>query len=287
MKINHSKLKNTGIIFELLTRQIASDIVSGKESAAVDIVKNYFSKTELGKEHKLYQALVSSRSLSEHKAEILINATLEVSSRLNRTALRREKYNLIKEMRKYYDVEDFFKSKINNYAQYAAAYNLIESHNSLEFIEPTQVVENKITLLEFITKKEVNKDELTDKVLEEYMQMDKGTRMMTYRILLEKFNEKYTDLNNRQKLVLKEYINNISNTVKLRDFVNENTITIKNELKVLIPEISDPTTKIKVKEIVNFLKPLDKTKNVKDDDIVLLLQYYQLVSELKSTKANV
>ena len=153
MKIKHSKFKNTGILFELLVRQIASDTVSGKDSAAIGLVRKYFSKSELTKEHKLYQALINSKALTEGKAESLINATLEISARLNRTALRKEKYNLIKDIRESYSIEEFFKSKINNYTQYAAAYSLIEAHSSLEFVEPAQVIENKVTLLEHIIRK--------------------------------------------------------------------------------------------------------------------------------------
>jgi len=283
-KISHSKFKNTGILFELLVRQIASDTVSGKDSAAIELVKKYFSKTELTKEHKLYQALVNTKTLTEGKAESLINATLEISSRLNRSTLRKEKYNLIKDIRESYDIEEFFKSKINNYSQYAAAYNLIEAHNSLDFIEPSQVIENKVTLLEHIIRKEVNKEDVKDRVLEEYAKMDKGTRILAYRILLEKFNEKYGDLSNAQKSVLKEYINNISNTVKLREFVNESYTSIKLELVELNKKVTDRTTKIKITEIVNLLKPLDKNQNVKDDNIIALLQFHQLVEELKTVK---
>ena len=284
MKIKHSKYKNTGILFELLVRQIASDTVSGKDSSAINIVKKYFSKSELAKEHKLYQALVSSKALTEGKAESLINATLEVSSRLNRSALRKEKYNIIKDIRESYDLEEFFKSKINNYSQYAAAYNLIEAHNSLEFIEPSQVIENKITLLEHITNNTIDKNKVKDDVLEEYIQMDKGTRMLIYKTLLEKFNSKYNNMSVAQKNVLKEYINNISNTVKLREFVNESFTTIKAELNKLNRAVTDKTTQIKINEVVNILKPLDKNQNVKDDNLIALLQFHQLIAELKSAK---
>ena len=284
MKIKHSKFKNTGILFELLVRQVASDTVSGKDSAAINLIRKYFSKAELAKEHKLYQALVSSKALTEGKAESLINATLEISSRLNRSALRKEKYNIIKDIRESYDLEEFFKSKINNYSQYAAAYNLIEAHNSLEFIEPSQVIENKVTLLEHITRKEVNKNKVEDSVMEEYLSMDKGTRMLIYRTLLERFNSKYNNMSVSQKNVLKEYINNISNTVKLREFVNESFSSIKAELVKLNKIVTDKTTQIKINEVVNVLKPLDKNQNVKDDNIIALLQFHQLVAELKSVK---
>ena len=284
MKIKHSKFKNTGILFELLVRQIASDTVSKKDSAAVGLVRKYFSKSELAKEYKLYQALIQPKSLSEAKAETFINSTLEASLRLNKTALRKEKYNLIKDIREHYDLEEFFKAKINNYKQYAAAFNLIEAHNSLEFTEPQQIIDNKITLLEHITRKEVNKEGVKDRVMEEYGSMDKGTRILAYRMLLEKFNSKYATLSDRQKLILKEFINNITNTTKLREFVNKNFGVITEEINTLIPSITDKTTQIKLAEVVTLLKPLDKTQSVKDENIISLLQYYQLIEEIKSVK---
>jgi len=284
MKIKHSKFKNTGILFELLVRQIASETVSNKDSAAIGLVKKHFSKSELAKEYKLYQALITPRSLSEAKAEVFINATLEASLRLNKTSLRKEKYNLIKDIREHYDLEEFFKAKISHYKQYAAAFNLIESHNSLEFTEPQQIIDNKITLLEHITRKEVNKEGVKDRVMEEFNGMDKGTRILAYRMLLEKFNSKYSTLSDTQKGVLKEFINNISNTTKLRDFVNKNFITITEEINKLIPNVTDRTTQIKLAEVITLLHPLDKTQSVKDENIISLLQYHQLIEELKTVK---
>jgi hypothetical protein len=284
MKIKHSKFKNTGILFELLVRQIASDTVSNKDSAAIGLVKKYFSKSELAKEYKLYQALITPKNLSEAKAETFINSTLEASLRLNKTALRKEKYNIIKEIRENYDLEEFFKAKINNYKQYAAAFNLIEAHNSLEFTAPQQIIDNKITLLEHITRKEINKEGVKDRVMEEYASMDKGSRILAYRMLLEKFNSKYATLSDRQKLTLKEFINNITNTTKLREFVNKNFSIITEEINALIPSITDKTTQIKLSEVVTLLQPLDKTQSVKDENIISLLQYYQLIEEIKSVK---
>ena len=159
-----------------------------------------------------------------------------------------------------------------------------EAHNSLEFVEPSQVIENKVTLLEHITRKEVNKDEVKDRVMEEYMSMDKGTRILVYKTLLERFNSKYNNMSNTQKAVLKEYINNISNTVRLREFVNNHFAAIRAELNQLNKSVTDKTVQIKLNEVVNLLKPLDKNQNVKDDNIIALLQFHQLISELKSTK---
>ncbi len=284
MKIKHNKYKNTGILFELLVRQITSDTVSGKNSPAINLIRKYFSKTELAKEHKLYQTLVDSKVINEVKAETLINTTLELSTRLNRSNLRRDKYNLIKEIKAQYDIEEFFKAKINNYTQLAAVYNILEAKNATEFINPDQIIENKNTLLEHIVRKDIVKVENKDQVLEEYATMDNSTKLLVYKILLEKFNEKYVSLSPKQKSVLKEYINNISNTVKLREFVNENFESLRDELTKLNESVTDKTTQIKINEVITFLQPLDKKVSVKDEHIVSLLQYHQLVTELKSIK---
>jgi hypothetical protein len=284
MRIKHSKFRNPGILFELLVRQIASDTISNKDSAAINLVKKYFNKTELANEYKLYQIITNSRTTNESKAELFINSTIQASTRLNKSALRNEKYNLIKEIREHYNIEEFFKAKINHYTQYAAIYNLIEVQNSSEFIEPIQIIDNKVTLLEHITRKEVNKDKVKDQILEEYASMDKGTRLLAYRVLLERFNKKYSTLDNKQKVILKEYINNISNTTMLKDFVNNQYVTIRTELSELIDKIEDKTINIKLNEIITFLQPINKNQNVKDENIISLLQYHQLIKEIKLIK---
>ena len=282
MKLKHNKFKNTGILFELLTRQITADIMSNKESAAVDIVKNYFSRGELAKEYKLYQALTKANALSEIKAETVLSSTIKLSERLNRTSLRKEKYNLIKEIKKHYDLEEFFKAKIHNYKAYAAVYNLIEAQISTEFIEPTFVVENKITLLEFLTKQNVDKNKVEDQVMTEYASQDKNTRALISKIMIEKFNEKYANLLPEQRDVLKIYINKISNTVSLREYVNESFVNIKNTLTELTDKVVDQRTQIKLKELQSIIKPIDKNESVKDEDILNLLQFHELIHEIKS-----
>ena len=282
MKLKHNKFKNTGILFELLTRQITADIMSNKESAAVDIVKKYFSRGELTKEYKLYQTLTKAVSISEAKAETIVSSTIKLSERLNRTALRKEKYNLIKEIKEHYDLEEFFKAKIHNYKAYAAVYNLIEAHISLEFIEPSFIVENKVTLLEFLTQQNVNKNKIEDQVMLEYASQDKATRELISKIMIDKFNEKYANLLPEQREVLKTYINKVSNTVSLRDYVNESFIQIKKSLVTLNAKVTDQRTQIKLKELQSIIQPIDKNESVKDEDILNLLQFHELIHEIKS-----
>jgi hypothetical protein len=281
-KINHSKYKNSGIIYELLIRQLTSDVVSSnKSSKALDIIKKYYNKTELAKEHKLYQILNTTKLINESKAEILINSVLESSRKLNRTLLRKEKYNIIKEIQEHYNLDNFFKAKVNNYKSLASIYVLIEQANIPEFTDPNQIINNKCYLLENICRKDVI-DEEQDNTLKEYSKYDKGMRLLTYKLLIEKFNNKYSELSTPQKHVLKEYLNNISNINSLRDFLNNQNILLKRELKMLSKNIKDPVTSIKLNEVISLIKPIDKNQNVKDDNVLSTLQYHQLVNEIKS-----
>ena len=114
MNIKHSKYKNTGILFELLVRQVTADTLNGGQSPALNIIKKYFVKSELGKELKLYETLSKTNKVNEAKANILIQTILESSKRLNRSSLRRQKYNLINEIKEHYDLDEFFKTKLIN-----------------------------------------------------------------------------------------------------------------------------------------------------------------------------
>ena len=207
MYIKHSKFKNTGILFELLVRRITADTLSGANSPAVNILKKYFANTEVGKEYKLYEAVFKSNNVNENKANAILTTVLESSKKLNRSKLRKEKYNLIKELKEHYNLEELFKTKLTKYKELASLYTLLEIYNSQDITNPNQIIDNKVTLLEHLTAKDVNKEGVKDDILEEFKSYDKDLRILTYRVLLEKFNDKYSSLNNRQKYILKEFIN--------------------------------------------------------------------------------
>lgn len=283
-KLKHSKYKNSGLIFELLIRQVTADTISGKQSPALDIIKKYFLKSELSKEYKLYESLLKNLPLTESKANIVINTILETSKKLNRGTLRREKYNLIKEIRDNYNLDDFFKIKLPNYKAYAALYSLMEVYNNDNLVNPEAIITNKVTLLEVLTTSKINKKEVKDEVIEEFKKYDKDLRILTYRILLEKFNDKYDGLNENQKLVLKQFITEVDSTPKLKEFYNSKIKDIKSELAKLIESVDDKVMKIKLTEVNNIITELPKTTQIKNEDIVNLLQYYQLIEEIKSVK---
>jgi hypothetical protein len=280
MNIKHSKYKNTGILFELLVRQITADTLSGNDSKATNILKKYFVKTELGREYKLYETLSKHKNLTEGKAEVVVNSVIESSKNLNRGALKRQKYNLIQEISKYFNLDEFFATKLPSYKVHAALYTLLEIYNSENLSNPDQIINNKIAILESLTTRAVNKQKVEDDLMTEFQSYDKDLRILTYKVLLEKFNGKYASLNDNQKSVLKEFINSVDSTPKLKEFYNTKINEIKTELTTLAKKVTDKVVKIKLNEVNNMLLPLGKVAKVGNDDLVNLLQYYALLEEL-------
>ena len=278
MKVKHSKYKNTGILFELLTRQLTSDTITGNQSKSLSFLKKHFnSKTELLKEYKIYHTLATKKYSKDSQATMLIEELIKAHGRLNKSQLRREKYNLIKEIKDNYNVNDFFKSKISNYKIMASIFNLLENKNATAL----SIVNSKVTLLEHITEKQLPNNK-KDVVLENFNKQDKDTRLLTYKVLLEKFNNKYSGLEENQKTLLKEYVNSVSNSPALKSYLNQEIKAVKQSLTRYSKKVEDKAVAIKLNETKLMIKPLCKKSSVNDDNVVNLLNYYELVNELKT-----
>jgi hypothetical protein len=286
MNIKHSKYKNTGILFELLVRQVTADTLNGDQSPALNIIKNFFVKSELGKELKLYETLTKSKKINESRSNLLIQTLLESSKKLNKKTLKREKYNLINEIKKHYNLDEFFKTKLPNYKTQAAFYTLVEAQSSIEMISPDQIVANKYSILEYLTLGPVNPEKVKDEVLQEFQTYDKDIRMLTYKILLEKFNGKYSDLYESQKEVLKEFITSVDSTPKLRTFYNNRIQQLKEELATISNTIADKAVQIKLNEVLPLIVEIEKNQPIRNENIVDLLQYCELVEELKAAHGS-
>jgi len=280
MKPKHSKYKNTGILFELLTRQITSETISNSEPKAVGILRKFFSNNStLLKEYQIYHALLNKKFEKEASATVLIETLINAHYKLNKSLLRRERYNLVREIKETYNIEDFFKAKVPNYKIYASVYNLLENQSA----NLMSVVNSKVAILEHITNKNLPNKPKKEMVMEEYEKFDKETRALTHKMLMEKFNEKYSGLAENQRILLKEYVYSVSNSPKLKAFINKEIIAVKSELETLAPK-TDQVTQIKLNEVKNLIKPLCKKSSVHDDNVINLLNYYGLVNELKATQ---
>jgi hypothetical protein len=285
-KIKHSKFKNTGFIFELLVRQITSEIMSSNKSVAETILKEHFnSKKELSKELKLYQYLINEKYNSEAKAEKFIDTILEARKRLDEKKLTKEKYNLIKEIKETYNIDEFIKSPISNYKTLASIYKVFEVATLDEQFDPTDIVSSRFTIAENIISSSIqNKDaKIKNAVLEEYRKQDEDLRAISYKILVESFNSKYKNLTTEQKTLLKEYINNINNTGKLNDYVGNEVTKLVANLKEVGSKLTDKVTRIKLAETIANVKKIKSVKKIKEEHLSAMMMTYELLSELKNT----
>jgi len=284
----HLKIKNTGILFELLTRQITADVLNDKkDSIAIKTMKKYFGEhSELGKELELYNVLMNEKFNSETHAEKLIEAVVKSRRKLSNKLLKLEKYNLIKAIKESYDIVNFFSSRIPNYKVFASVYKLFDYTTNQHRNDPTDEVRNKYAIVEHIISKRVDSSVKTNKIIETYKKQEKDLRLLTYSMLVDKFNNKYSDLNEQQKVLLQKYIQNISNTNSLREFINEEITRINKKLKKNVKSIEDKVTVIKLKEAITLTKNLTNHRVVKDSDVVNLMRYYELVEEINNVIAK-
>ena len=285
-KIKHSKFKNTGFLFELLVRQITAEVMSSSKSIAEKLLKEHFnSKQELSKELKLYQYLINEKYNSESKAEQFINTILEARKKIDEKKLTKEKYNLIKEIKETYNLDEFIKSPISNYKTLASIYKIFETVVTDTQYEPTDIVSARFTIAENIINSSIqNKDvKLKDAVLEEYRKQDDDLRAVSYKLLVESFNNKYSNLTNDQKGLLREYINNINNTGKLSEYVSNEITKLVEGLKEVGSKISDKVTKIKLAETIANVRKIKSVKKIKEQHLSAMMMTYELLKELKES----
>ena len=282
MRIKHSKYKNTGLIFELLVKQIASDTLNKKDSKAVEILKQYFTgRSALVREFKLYEFVLKNKTVSQSKAESIVSTIIEVSRSIDKVNLKKQKYSLIKEIKDNYDIKEFFSINVKDYKPLAALYCLMEAHKITDVIDPNFLVDNKTTILEHLTRDRQDKKQVRDTLIEEYGKYDKDLKLLTFKILLEKFNSKYGSLLPEQKNILREFITSVDSSTKLRKVVNEELKKLKNIIIELKNSVEDEIVAIKLQEVAKTIQPVAKTKRVTDNHLINIMQYYELVQELK------
>lgn len=286
-KIKHSKFKNTGFLFELLTRQITLEILNGGKEVAKKIMKEFYGAgTELSKEHRLYSMLINEKYNTESKAEKFIDAILEAHCKLDYRELQREKYNLIKSIKENFEITNFLSSPVTNYKVLASIHKLFEA-KKLDVLDVKDVFDSKLTLVEHISNGSTQSDKVKkDKLVEEYKKQEKDLRLLTYKILVETFNKKYTNLNQEQKNLLREYINNVSNTSKFNDYYSAQLVNTIKKLHEMYTSIEDKITKIKLKETINLLKKQKPTNKIKDEQVSSLMLSYELIKEIESVNGK-
>lgn len=276
-KLKHSKYKNAGILFEMLVRKLTSETLSSDKSIAIDIIKKYFGKnTELSKELQLYNSIVKEQFKSEARALDFIKESQRAYSQLNQSLLRRQKYNLVKEISENFKFDSLAKGHINNYKVLASIYMLFEYQDSNNV---KQLTECKNAILDHVLLTEAKKTE-KDVVLETFKKQDESERLLTYKLLVDKFNQKYSKLSESQKRLLNKYIVHINDTDSLREYIKQEIPAIKKQLAEHSKQITDQVTQIKVKKLSEMLCNVETMKVIKESHVLSLLRYFELVDEL-------
>ena len=282
-KAKHSKFKNAGILFELLTRQITADILAGRdESFTKNLMFKYFHESkELGKEAQLYNFVLQQTSKDTNAAERILNVVLQTRSKLDERELNKQKYNVIKEIKEKYNIDEFLKNKIPNYKLYASIYKLFENQAEQEVkFDVSELLESREYIVENLTKEKKNDEESLDV----YGSQSAEVRLLAYKFLIENFNTKYSNLLPAQKKLLKEYITNISNSSKFTKFVNEEYKRVSVILKENLQTINSDIVKIKITEVVNQFSNKNVVGIVKENQLTSLLNAYELVEEIEKIK---
>lgn len=285
-KINNSKYKNTGVLFELLVRQITADTLAGKPvSEALDILKKYFNaSTELGKEMQLYRAFFESGKLTETKAIHFIDLVLEQRKKLDERKLAREKYDLIKEIKATYSLDEFLSTRINNYTVYASIYKTFANQTvqgqATSVVNISEVAAAKFTLVEHLlgsNKKPEAKRE--DELINEFKNQTEDLRLLTYKLAVDKFNHKYSNLNDKQKALLREYIENVSNTHSLLKYVKQEIPEMRAQLTAKA-KTADKITGIKLNEVASQLEKIGAKNTIRDNEVTAMMIAYEIIKEV-------
>jgi hypothetical protein len=283
--VRHNKIRNTGILFELLVRQITADVIENRPNGpAVKLMREFFSpKTELGKELMLYRAFFTVHNLSEQKAFQFLNLVSEQHKTLNQKKLYLEKYNLIREIKNTFDLKEFFSTRIPSYKIYASVYKIFENLRTNNIALIQEVANSQFTVVEYLTGNSVSKQIKEHTELSSVIRnQEDSTRFLTYKILLERFNKKYKNLQPEQKKLLQEYIYNSSNQSKLKSHIQTECKQLIRSLGIHTVKISDSVTKIKLAEVVTQLKAIQSASTIKENHMTALLIAYEILTELKS-----
>jgi hypothetical protein len=277
-KLKHSKYKNTGILFELLVRKLTSETLSSNKSVTIDIIKKYFGRsTELSKELHLYNSLIKEQFKSEAHALDYIRTVKSAYDKLNQSVLKRQRYNLVKEISDKFVFNDMAKTHINNYKVLASINMLFENE---ETANPKQIMECKLVIVDHVLLTERVKPQ-SDALMEAFTSQPKDIRLLSYKLLVDKFNEKYSVLDESQKQLLNKYIVNVNDTTALKEYIQKIIPGIKSDLATQSKTITDQVTKIKVSKLSEMLCNVESMKTIKESHVLSLLRYFDLVRELK------
>ena len=287
MKVKHSKFKNTAILFELLVKQITHEVLSNStKNVSEKIIKEFFSSNkELAKELRLYNQIVKEKYSSIDDAKLFLEEVAKERVKLDENKLNREKYNLIKTIKESYDLDKFLSSNLQNYKLLASVYKIFETKTLGRKVEIRDFIDSNNTILEHVTNKRIA-TKPTDTLYESFKQQSEDLRLLTYKLLIENFNKKYSNLDDSQKGLLREFINNVTNTSTFPKFIEEETKKVLSNLVKESKTVNDKVTKIKISEMIKLYKSEKFLKENQEKQVSVLMLTYELLKEVKNVNST-
>jgi hypothetical protein len=225
----------------------------------------------------LYNTLLKEQFKSEAQGLDYIRTVKLSYAKLNQSALKRQRYNLVKEISEKFIFANMSKMHITNYKVLASVYMLFE-YDETDNVKQLLECKNVILQNNLITSRiKVIKDPL----MEQYEAQPKDIRLLTYKLLVDKFNDKYAGLDNSQKQLLNKYIVNVNDTEALKEYIQTVIPKIKTQLSEHVKHITDKVTKIKVEKLSEMLCTVENMKTIKESHVLSLLRYFDLIRELQ------
>ncbi len=280
-KVKHNKIKNTGLLFEVLIRNFSIDVLNNRTGNVPKslIVKYFTSNTELGKELSIYNVLSETKGVSDSIANSIIESSIQLRKTLNESKLKNEKYNLIKEITNNYNIKEFFNIKLSNYKLFASCYKLLEFNIAND--TPSELINSRVFILETLTNKNEKPDVVNDS-LKLFLEQDKDTRVVAVRQMIKNFNENYIDnLNEEQSKLINLYINQNTNSPEFKDNINKMLINVLSEIKKHKKIVNDDILLIKIDEVCKTSEKIKNNKMITEQNITTIMQLFDLLSTLK------
>lgn len=270
-KIKHSKIKNTGLIYQMLIKKIIEQKIDGKKPVAYNIFKSYFNNNKvLGQQLTIYNALLKSNFNNIQKANILLKQIMNIRMKLDDVKLDKEKYFCIKQIKKNYDLKQFFSSNIPNYKLHASIYKIFQSLKLVKY-DPTQVAKSKGQLLQYIIRpaQEIK----LDQDLQFFKKQPKQQRQKAIELMVENFNNKYDSLNEKQKNIIQKYTYTLSSQKPLLQHIEKQIILTYHKIYSKNENLVQPLKQ----NITN----LQKINNIQDK-LYILLNLYQIEQSIEN-----
>jgi len=281
--VKHNKRRNSGLLYEFLTRKISEALVEGdnkKSSTVLKILKKHFkSGSELYSEFRIINALMKTSVTSEAVAYSIVNEAKTAIQKHDVSMLDKQKSYLIKHIN--YTINDplFYDQPIAEYKTYATIQTLINEWRKSGDKDLKLIAEHEMALVKWLLSE---KAEDNDSVLSEH---STGTNRLLVKVMMEKVNEKYGEsLTSKQKEVIREYVWSTANdnVERIKNKLNETRDELLKSLDVYVTNQSENGYLISQLNEVRGKVIAEDVSNVNDELVARFMNYMKLTDEFQN-----